>query len=98
MTFQLSSTFAVAFVLALVRASAWVVICPPFSNAANANGTKSPSKNNPCSVPRHDRRGTARRARLFPLRDCQPPDGQGCFGFPTFWSVSTENNIKLLKV
>jgi flagellar biosynthetic protein FliR len=32
MTFHLSSTFATAFVLALVRASAWVTICPPFSN------------------------------------------------------------------
>lgn len=32
MTFHLSSTFAVAFVLALVRASAWVAICPPFSS------------------------------------------------------------------
>jgi len=32
MTVQLSSGFAVAFVLALVRASAWVVVCPPFSN------------------------------------------------------------------
>lgn len=31
MSFQLSSTFAVAFVMALVRASAWVVVCPPFS-------------------------------------------------------------------
>ena len=27
-----SSSYAVALVLALVRASAWVVICPPFSN------------------------------------------------------------------
>jgi flagellar biosynthesis protein FliR len=33
MTFHVSSAFAVAFVLALVRASAWVVICPPFSNS-----------------------------------------------------------------
>ncbi|HTU38832.1 MAG TPA: flagellar biosynthetic protein FliR [Acidimicrobiales bacterium] len=32
MTFHLSSTFAIAFVLALVRASAWVTICPPFSS------------------------------------------------------------------
>jgi flagellar biosynthetic protein FliR len=29
---QISPTFAVAFVLALVRASAWVVACPPFSS------------------------------------------------------------------
>jgi len=32
MTVPFSSAFAVAFVLALVRASAWVVICPPFAN------------------------------------------------------------------
>ncbi|HMK63436.1 MAG TPA: flagellar biosynthetic protein FliR [Acidimicrobiales bacterium] len=31
MTFQLSASFIMAFALALVRASAWVVICPPFS-------------------------------------------------------------------
>jgi flagellar biosynthesis protein FliR len=34
MTFHLSSAFAVAFALALVRASAWVMICPPFSNGS----------------------------------------------------------------
>jgi len=34
MTFQLSSAFAIAFILALVRASTWVIICPPFSNSA----------------------------------------------------------------
>lgn len=33
MTLHLSSAFAVAFVLALVRASAWVMVCPPFSNS-----------------------------------------------------------------
>jgi flagellar biosynthetic protein FliR len=33
-TFHLSSTFVVAFLLALVRASAWVTICPPFANRA----------------------------------------------------------------
>lgn len=32
MTLHLSSGFAVAFMLALVRASAWVTVCPPFSN------------------------------------------------------------------
>ncbi len=32
MSVHLSPAFAVAFVLALVRASAWVVICPPFAN------------------------------------------------------------------
>jgi flagellar biosynthetic protein FliR len=34
MSFHLSAAFAVAFVLALVRASAWVMICPPFSNSS----------------------------------------------------------------
>jgi flagellar biosynthetic protein FliR len=34
MTIHLSSAFAIAFVLALVRASAWVAICPPFSSKA----------------------------------------------------------------
>ena len=32
MTLPFSPAYAVAFVLALVRASAWVVICPPFAN------------------------------------------------------------------
>ncbi len=32
MTLHLSPAFALALVLALVRASAWVVICPPFAN------------------------------------------------------------------
>ena len=32
MTLHLSSTFLLAFMLALVRASAWVMICPPFSS------------------------------------------------------------------
>ena len=34
MTLHLSSAFAIALLLALVRASAWVVICPPFANKA----------------------------------------------------------------
>ncbi len=34
MSFHLSVDFAIAFVLALVRASAWVVVCPPFSTKA----------------------------------------------------------------
>ena len=33
-SFQVSPNYAIAVVLALVRASAWVVICPPFSNKA----------------------------------------------------------------
>jgi flagellar biosynthetic protein FliR len=32
MTLPFSPGFVIAFVLALVRASAWVVICPPFAN------------------------------------------------------------------
>jgi flagellar biosynthesis protein FliR len=32
MSFHISPAFATAFVLALVRASAWVVVCPPFAN------------------------------------------------------------------
>lgn len=32
MTVHLSASFAVAFALALVRASAWVTVCPPFAN------------------------------------------------------------------
>jgi flagellar biosynthesis protein FliR len=32
MTISFSPAFALAFALALVRASAWVVICPPFAN------------------------------------------------------------------
>ena len=32
MTLPFSPAYAIAFVLALVRASAWVVICPPFAN------------------------------------------------------------------
>ena len=34
MTFSFSPAFMIAFVLAFVRAVAWVVVCPPFSNAA----------------------------------------------------------------
>lgn len=34
MTLHLSASFAIAFVLALVRASAWVTMCPPFSNSS----------------------------------------------------------------
>jgi flagellar biosynthetic protein FliR len=34
MTLHFSPAFAIAFVLALVRASAWVVICPPFANTS----------------------------------------------------------------
>jgi flagellar biosynthesis protein FliR len=34
MTLHFSAAFAVAFMLALVRASAWVVICPPFANTS----------------------------------------------------------------
>lgn len=32
MNFSFSSAWAIAFFLAFIRASAWVVICPPFSN------------------------------------------------------------------
>lgn len=32
MSLHLSPAFAIAFVLALVRASVWVIFCPPFSN------------------------------------------------------------------
>jgi flagellar biosynthesis protein FliR len=33
-TFHLSSSFAIALVLAFVRSVAWVTICPPFSNSS----------------------------------------------------------------